>query len=60
MSEQESNYCPREMEDQPLEDFVFNERAGRAGEGTWIYVIDGGVAYGVNNVHSRHRCVKWA
>jgi hypothetical protein len=48
--EHKFDFLPREMKDQPLKDLVYDERAGKAGDGTWIYVIDGGVAYGVNNV----------
>jgi hypothetical protein len=37
----------REMKDEQLKDFVYDENAGK---GTWIYVIDAGVTYNVQNV----------
>jgi hypothetical protein len=35
------------MKDDQLNDFVYDTNAG---DGTWIYVIDSGVAYNLHNV----------
>jgi hypothetical protein len=45
------------MRNEQLKDFVYDTNAG---EGTWIYVIDSGVAYKVQNVcDTQYNNLKW-